>query len=75
MCRNNYDYEIKLCIIDIVISFEVVREREYVDSCNIQDGFEYVLDECGNVVKDLLGNDIIVFCEVIIEVWVLEILQ
>ena len=53
--RNNYDYEIKLRITDIVISPEVVREREYVDSRNIQDGFEYVLDERGNVAKDSLG--------------------
>jgi len=73
--RNNYDYEIKLRITDIVISPEVVREREYVDSRNIQDGFEYVLDERGNVAKDSLGNDITVPREVTIEAWVLETLQ
>lgn len=73
--RNNYDYEIKLRITDIVISPEVVREREYIDSRNIQDGFEYVLDERGNVAKDSLGNDITVPREVTIEAWVLETLQ
>ncbi len=73
--NRNYDYEIKVRITDILVSPEVVREREYVDSKTIQDGFEYVLDERGNVAKDSLGNDIKVPRDVTIEAWVIETLQ
>ena len=73
--RGDYDYEIKVRITNIAVSPEVVREREYGDSRTIEDGFEYVLDERGNVTKDSLGNDITVPREVTIEAWVIETLQ
>lgn len=55
---SSFDYQIELAITDIDISPEVIRERQYVDRKEIQDGFEYVLDNNGNVMKDTLGNDI-----------------
>ena len=50
----------------------MVREREYEESKRIKDGFEYVLDEKGNVMKDSLGNDIKVDRYVQVHAWVLE---
>ncbi len=37
---------------------ERIREKRYGDRKEIEDGFEYVLDENGNVLKDSLGNDV-----------------
>ena len=43
-----------------MISISPEREiiEHYIDTKEIVDGFEYVLDENGNVMKDSLGNDI-----------------
>lgn len=73
--RYDYDYRMRLRIQNILVSPDVVREREYVDRKTIEDGWEYVLDARGNVAKDSLGNDIKVPREVTIEAWVLETLQ
>lgn len=53
-----YDYTILLNIKSIDVSPEGVKEVHYTESKEIQDGFQYVLDERGNVKKDSLGNDI-----------------
>lgn len=53
-----YDYTILLTIKSIDISPEGVKEVHYTESKEIQDGFQYVLDDKGNVKKDSLGNDI-----------------
>lgn len=71
----NFDYEIKVAITQIAVSPELIREREYVDTRNIQDGFEYVLDNKGNVLKDSLGNDVTIPKEITVKAWVLETLQ
>jgi len=71
----DFDYEIKLRITDILVSPEVVREREYVDTKNITDGYEYVLDNNGNVLKDSLGNDVKVPREITVKAWIIETLQ
>ena len=42
----------------INISPERVNERQLIKEKVIKDGFEYVLDQNGNVAKDSLGNDI-----------------
>ncbi len=55
---SKFDYHIELAITDIDISPEIIRERQYVDTKEIQDGYDYVLDSNGNVMKDTLGNDI-----------------
>lgn len=54
----NYDYiaEIQLRIIDV--SPEKVYEKETIETKEIRDGWEYVLDNQGNVMKDSVGNDI-----------------
>jgi hypothetical protein len=73
--KTDYDYQIKLRITSILVSPEVIREREYVDSKEIEDGFDYVLDKRGNVMKDSLGNDIKVVRKVTVNAVVLEVLQ
>jgi len=54
----NYDYAMQLQLKRINISPEHVYEKEYVREAEIVDGWEYVLDENGNVAKDSSGNDI-----------------
>jgi hypothetical protein len=53
-----YDYTIVLVIKGIDVSPEGIKEVHYSESKEIQDGFQYVLDDKGNVKKDSLGNDI-----------------
>lgn len=71
----DYDYKVVMNITDINISPGVVQERQYVDDREIEDGFDYVLDENGNVMKDTSGNDIKVPRRVIIKAEVLETYQ
>lgn len=67
-----YDYEVVMCINCIEISFGLVCEWEYEEIVVVEDGWEYVLDVNGNVVKDFLGNDIMQFWEVMVWVLILE---
>lgn len=53
-----YDYSIYLNIKHIEVSPERVREINYEETREIEDGFDYVLDENGNVKKNEDGNDI-----------------
>ena len=53
-----YHYQIILNMTLIDVSPEGLKETNYSESRDIKDGFEYVLDENGNVKKDSLGNDI-----------------
>lgn len=53
-----YHYEILLNITNINISPEQVREREIIEEKQIKDGYSYLEDEEGNLVKDSLGNAI-----------------
>lgn len=56
--ETNYDYDIYVRLIDVKFS-DAIRERgESVDKKEVEDGWEYVLDDKGNVKKDTLGNDI-----------------
>ena len=54
----NYDFAMELDFNKINISPEQVKERQIIKEKMIKDGFEYVLDQNGNVAKDSLGNDI-----------------
>ena len=67
---NEYDFIARLDIDDIAISPEREYVDRYVDESEVKDGWEYVLDTDGNVMKDSLGNDIKVdkFVKVIAEV-------
>ena len=53
-----YDYTTVVELIHLDVSPDQVREREYEQRATIEDGWEYVLDDRGNVKKDSLGNDI-----------------
>lgn len=54
----DYNFGIVLDIREILISPERVNEKEFERTKEVADGWEYVLDENGNVKKDSLGNDI-----------------
>lgn len=71
----HYDYKAVLKVRDIDISPERAQERAYIDEKQIQDGWDYVLDKRGNVMKDTLGNDIKTPRMVFIRAEVLEIHQ
>lgn len=55
---KKYDYFIDLELTGIMVSPEQLKQREYTETKTVDDGWEYVLDENGNVKKDSLGNDI-----------------
>ena len=66
------DYKVVINFTDIAVSPGEVRERIYVDEKEIDDGFDYVLDQNGNVMKDTSGNDIKLARTKIIRAEVLE---
>ncbi|HMQ50434.1 MAG TPA: hypothetical protein PKA00_23585 [Saprospiraceae bacterium] len=68
----DYDYEAILNIINMDVGPSLVQEREFEESREVEDGWEYVLDKNGNVSKDSLGNDIKVPKKVVVKAWVLE---
>ncbi len=72
---QHYDYSIVITFDDIDVSPERVKEREYTDEKKVKDGFEYVLDANGNVMKDSLGNDIKVDKYITLRAVVLESMQ
>ncbi|GGG46696.1 hypothetical protein GCM10011414_15450 [Croceivirga lutea] len=56
--NQEYDYLLNLDFNQIFISPEQVQEKQISKEKLVKDGFEYVLDDNGNVAKDSLGNDI-----------------
>lgn len=54
----DYDYAMQLQLKRINISADELHERQLLKEKRIIDGWKYLLDEVGNVVKDSLGNDI-----------------
>ena len=71
----NFDYTINVKLTEIGLGPEVQNSREYIDHKEIEDGFDYVLDDNGNVMKDSLGNDIKVPRTMIIKANVIEVFQ
>lgn len=53
-----YDYAMQLQLKGIHISPEQVNKRQELRERNIVDGWEYLIDDNGNVVTDSLGNKI-----------------
>lgn len=53
-----FDYKVSVTIRTVDVSPERVNERNYEDEKRVEDGWEYVLDQRGNVLKDSLGNDV-----------------
>lgn len=70
-----FDYRMVLRIQDILVSPDLVKEREYIDEKEIEEGFDYVLDSRGNVLKDSLGNDVKIPKKIIIRAYVTEVYQ
>jgi hypothetical protein len=56
--QRHYDYTILVNMKQIDVSPESVKEINTTETKEVQDGYEYVLDDRGNVKKDSLGNDI-----------------
>jgi len=56
--NTQFDYLVNVNIINVLVSPDQTAQRDSVIKKEIQDGFSYVLDKKGNVMKDSLGNDI-----------------
>lgn len=54
----SYDYEMQLLFNNILVSPEQMHTKHIVKEKRVKDGWQYELDENGNVKKDSLGNDI-----------------
>ncbi|WP_426430719.1 hypothetical protein ACPX19_14330 [Winogradskyella sp. HB-48] len=70
-----YDFAMELQLKRINISPERINERQLLREKQIIDGWEYLLDENGNVAKDSLGNDIKVDKIVNVRARFFEVLQ
>jgi hypothetical protein len=53
-----YDYFVNVNVKNISVSPDQTQQRDSVIKRDIEDGFSYVLDKKGNVMRDSLGNDI-----------------
>ena len=53
-----YDYAAYVKLLSIMVSPDDVKDTDQIFTKNISDGFEYVLDANGNVMRDTAGNDI-----------------
>ncbi|PHI20788.1 hypothetical protein CEQ90_05345 [Lewinellaceae bacterium SD302] len=71
----DYDFEARLALNGVNVSPERVTERSFIESKEITDGEEYVLDDNGNVAKDSLGNDITRPRRITIQANILEVYQ
>jgi len=56
--NTQYDYFINVNVKNISVSPDQSVQRDSVIKRDIEDGFSYVLDKKGNVMRDSLGNDI-----------------
>ncbi len=54
----NYDYAVSVKLLSILVSPDDVMDTDQIFTKKISDGFEYVLDANGNVMKDTSGNDV-----------------
>lgn len=56
--RNQFDFAVRLILTDSYISPGTIKESFYNEEKEVEDGWQYVYDPRGNVMKDSLGNDI-----------------
>ena len=56
--RKYYDYNIYISVKSVYISPDNMKESKELVKKEVKDGYKYVLDSRGNVMKDTLGNDI-----------------
>jgi hypothetical protein len=54
----NYDYYVNIILQNVNVTPDLARDTDGIEKKTIEDGFEYVLDARGNVMKDTAGNDI-----------------
>ncbi|TAL74323.1 MAG: hypothetical protein EPN88_03940, partial [Bacteroidetes bacterium] len=55
---TQYDYFVNVNVKNIAVSPDQTVQRDSVIKRDVEDGFSYVLDKKGNVMKDTLGNDL-----------------
>jgi hypothetical protein len=53
-----FDYYIDIILQSVNVSPDLVKDKDRIEKKKIDDGFQYVLDTKGNVMKDTAGNDI-----------------
>lgn len=58
LANLEYDYQMEVSFQDISISPEQINEKQIIKERQVKDGFTYVKDVRGNIVKDSLGNKI-----------------
>jgi hypothetical protein len=56
--NTQYDYFVNVNIKNVAVSPDQSLQKDSVIKRDIEDGFSYVLDKKGNVMRDSLGNDI-----------------
>ena len=56
--RTQYDYFVNVNVKNVAVSPDQSLQTDSVIKRDIEDGFSYVLDKNGNVMRDSLGNDI-----------------
>ncbi len=56
--NTQYDYFVNVNIKNIAVSPDQTIQKDSVIKRDVEDGFTYVLDKKGNVMRDSLGNDI-----------------
>lgn len=56
--NTQYDYFVNVNIKNIAVSPDNTFDRDTVIKRDVENGFDYVLDNNGNVMRDTLGNDI-----------------
>ena len=71
----DYDFAMQLQLKRINISPERINERQQLRERQVIDGWEYLLDNAGNVAKDSLGNDIKVDKIINVRARFVEVLQ
>ncbi len=56
--ETTYDYLVVVKLLSIMVSPDNVKNVDQIFNKKVSDGFEYVLDANGNVMRDTAGNDI-----------------
>lgn len=56
--NTKYDYFVNVNVKNVAVSPDQTIQKDSVIKKDVEDGFSYVLDKKGNVMRDSLGNDI-----------------
>lgn len=56
--NTQYDYFVNVNVKNVAVSPDGTSQKDTVIKRDVEDGFTYVLDKKGNVMRDSLGNDI-----------------